>query len=151
MSHRSILGTVVVAAAIALTGCSKNENRAPELATKTPEQPLNQPKMIAGCLRASAAPNTFVLTASEFAGATTTATYELIPKSGLELQGYAGQDVEVSGTLRASQTVATSGDAQEAKPAKNASSTPTVETKTEVEVRKFEVDSVKPTGKRCVD
>lgn len=153
MSHRCIVGTVVVAAAIAFTSaaCSKDENRAPELATRTPEQSLDQPKTIDGCLRPSAAPNTFVLTASEVAGATTTATYQLIPKPGLDLQAYAGQDVHVSGTLRSSQTVATSGEVETAKPAKGAAGSPTVETKTEVEVRKFDVDSVQPTGQRCVD
>jgi len=152
MSYSRITGTVVVAAAIALAGtaCSKNENRAPELATKTAEQPVNQPRTIAGCVYPGAATNTFVVFAAESEGATTTATYEVIPKAGMDLHAYAGQNVEMSGTLLTRQTVATSGKG-EAEPAKGASGTPTVETRTELDVRKFEVESVKPTGKHCTE
>jgi hypothetical protein len=152
MSHSRIAGTVVVAAALSLAGtaCSKNDNRAPELATKTAEQPVNQPKIIAGCLYPGAASNTFVVFAAETEGATTTATYELIPKAGMDLQAYAGKNVEVSGTLLTRQTVATAGK-DEAEPAKGATGTPTIETKTELEVRRFEVESVKPTGNRCAE
>jgi hypothetical protein len=153
MNCRTIPETLVVAACVvALTcvACSKTEDRAPELATKTAEQPVNQPKTIAGCLHPGAATNTFVLTVAESEGATTTATYELIPKATMDLHAYAGQDVEVSGTLLTRQTVATSGKV-EAEPAKGVSGTPTVETKSEVEVRKFEVESVTPKGNRCTE
>jgi len=150
MSYPRIAGTVVVGALVSLaaTACSKNENRAPELATKTAEQPVNQPKTITGCLKPGAATNTFVVTVAESEGATTTATYELMPKAGVEFNQYAGQNVELSGTLLTQQTVATSGTS-ESKPAKGASGTPTVETKTELDIRKFAVESVKPTGSRC--
>ena len=150
MSYARIAGTVVVAAVVSLAGtaCSKDENRAPELATKTAEQPVNQPKTIAGCLHPGAATNTFVLTAAEAEGATTTATYELIPKPGMDLHAYAGQDVEASGVLLTRQEVATSGKV-DAEPSKGAAGTPTVETRTELEVRKFQVESVKGTGNRC--
>ena len=150
MSYSRITGTAVVAAAIALAGagCSKDENRAPELATKTAEQTVNQPKTISGCLHPGAATNTFVLTAAESEGATSTATYELIPKPGMDLHAYAGQDVEASGVLLTRQEVATSGKV-EAEPAKGATGTPTIETRTELDVRKFEVESVKSTGNRC--
>lgn len=152
MRYPRIAGTVVVGAAISLAGaaCSKNENRAPELATRTAEQPVNQPKTIAGCLHPGAAPNTFVVTVAESAGATTTATYELIPKAGMDLHAYAGQNVEVSGTVLTRQTVATSGTS-ETKPAKGVADTPTVETRAELDVRKLEVESVKPTGNRCAE
>jgi hypothetical protein len=152
MRYACTAATVVVAAALALSGtaCGKAENRAPELATKTPEQPINQPKTVTGCLRAGAAPNTFVLTAAEATGATTTATYELFPKAGVDLHAYAGQEVAVSGTLRSQQTVATSGEVQE-KPANGVSGTPTVETRSELNVRKLDVESVTTTGNRCAE
>ena len=152
MSYSHMTGTVVVAAVIALAGtaCSKGENRAPELATKTAEQPVNQPKTISGCLQPGAATNTFVLTAAESEGATSTATYQLIPKPGMDLQAYAGQDVEASGVLLTRQEVATSGKV-EAEPAKGVAGTPTIETRSELDVRKFEVESVKGTGNRFAD
>jgi hypothetical protein len=101
-----------------------------------------------GCLRASPAPNTFVLIASETLGATTTATYQLVPKAGIDLQPYAGQDVEVAGTLRSQQTLGTSGKGED-KPTTTGAGTPTIETRSEVTVRTFDVESVKPTGQSC--
>jgi hypothetical protein len=150
MSYPRIAATVVVAAVLSLIGmaCSKDENRAPELATKTAEQTVNQPKTIAGCLHPGAATNTFVLTAAETEGATSTATYELIPRAGMDLHAYAGQDVELSGVLLTRQEVATSGKS-ESEPSKGAAGTPTVETRAELDVRKFQVESVKGTGNRC--
>ena len=59
-----------------------------------------------------------------------------------------GQQVEVSGTLRAEEQVATSGVAVE-KPAKGIDATPTVETKTELDVKEMTVSAVKPSGQRC--
>jgi len=136
--------------ALGVTGCSKAEDRVPELATKTAEQPLNQPATIQGCLRSGEAPNTFVLTSAKAEGATETVTYQLFPKEGIDLHPYAGQDVEVSGTIRSDQIVATSGEVQE-KPAKGAQGTPTVETTSQLDVRKFDVQAVKVTGNRCAE
>jgi len=71
-------------------------------------------------------------------------------EAGMDLHAYAGQDVEVSGTLLTRQTVATSGK-DEAQPAKGVVGTPTVETRSELEVRRLEVESVKATGNRCAE
>jgi hypothetical protein len=146
-----IAGTVAVAATAAFaTACTRTSAPAPELATKTAEQPLNQPKTISGCLRAGEAPKTFVVTASIADGSTSTATYQLFAKPEIDLSTYVGQNVEVSGTVRSEQRVATSGTAEE-KPAKGVAGTPTVETRSEVDIRKIDVTSVKSTGSRCED
>lgn len=74
---RTVLTTVVIP--LTLTGCKwKQTSVPPETQTMTPPQPLNQPTVIAGCLRAGLAENTFVLNASKSAGAGETVTYHLV-------------------------------------------------------------------------
>ena len=150
MSFNRSLGIVVLAAAAAAGACTSDANRAPERQTKSAEQQLNQPATVTGCLRASMAENTFVLHEARTAGSLGTANYELMGTPGIELRGYAGQEVEVSGMLRSQQVVASSGTTTETTPAATAGAgTPAVKTRTEVEVRRFEVTSVKPTGQTC--
>jgi len=142
--------TVAAAVALMTLGCSKTENKAPELLTQSPERTINQPTAVAGCLRAGVAENTFVLNSSKADGTTAVvaATYQLTPAAGVDLRNYVGQDVELTGQLETEQTVATSGESQQ-KPAKGVTDTPTVDTRAELHVRKFDVSGVKPLGSRC--
>lgn len=146
--HKSFATLAIAALAFGAPACSKSRDKAPELQTQTPVRTIEQPKTIFGCLRSGVAENTFVLTASRSDGSTSTATYQLKPGPDVDLRGHAGQEVELSGVLETQQTVATSGEVQQ-KPAKGATGTPTVETKAEVDVRTFDVSSVKSTGNRC--
>ena len=141
------LGVVVIAATMGAAACRGQRDRTPDLQTQTPEQPVNQPITVTGCVRSGMGENTFVLNAARTKGAVQAATYNLTGRDE-ELRRQIGQEVEVSGTLRTQQTVATSGKLEE-KPSRGAQGTPNVETRSEVDVRRLEVASIKPTGNRC--
>jgi hypothetical protein len=103
-----------------------------------------------GCLRAGIGENTFVLLAGQSEGATETATFQLAAGPEVNLRDHLDQQVEVSGTLRAEEEVASLGaTAVEEDRAKGTSGTPTVDTKTEVDVRWLQVNAIRPTGERC--
>jgi hypothetical protein len=152
MKPSSLINTAA-AVAIALTSttiaCSRKQNAAPELQTIKSEA-HNEPVTVSGCLRAGLAENTFVLTSINANGSTIdpTTTYRLVGNK-VPLADYSGQNVEVTGTVRAEQEVSSRGVAEQQKAAKGTSGTPTVETATELDVKQLDVDSVKPSGDRC--
>lgn len=139
---------ILAAASMATSGCRQSQVKIPEDQRVSAERPLNQPVTVTGCLRAGLAENTFVLNAAKTEGDAETATYQLAAAPDINLGQHAGQEVEVSGTLRAEQTVASSGTVEE-KPAKGTVGKPVVETKSELNVRKLDVASIKPTGNSC--
>jgi hypothetical protein len=143
-----LTGLAVGLTTLAISGC-KRENTAPDLQTTTGLQGRAEPMSVAGCLRKGVADNTYILVASQATGATETATYQLTRPDMAEFQQYVGQTVEVSGTLRAEQEIATSGGTVAEKPAKGASGTPTVETKTDLAVKILNVGAVRPLGSPC--
>src|SRR5437588_11788806 len=104
---------VAVALVLGSVACNRSQSTTPELQTRTPERPVNQPSPVSGCLRAGFAENTFVLHTRKADGSTETVTYQLTTGPGVELRGLAGQQVEVSGTVESEQTVATTGKSQE--------------------------------------
>src|SRR5262245_31814267 len=133
-----------------MTGACQREASAPERQTSSGQQARMQPLSVTGCLRAGVADNTYVLMASQATGgATDTATYQLTARDDMNLRQYLGQKVEVAGTLRAEQEVASNGVATEQKPAKGTSGKPTVDTKTELDVKRLNVTTIKPIGGRC--
>jgi len=146
------LRTVAIATCLlAAAACNSKRSKAPDLQTQTPVQPVNQATTVSGCLRAGIADNTFVLNSPSTTGATDAVTYQLTAAPGVELRNYVGQQVDISGIVESEQqAIATSGK-MEQRPAKGAAGTPSVETKTELDVRKLKVDQVKPTGNRCSD
>jgi hypothetical protein len=82
-------------------------------------------------------------------GSADTATYQLIARADQNLRDHVGEQVEVSGTLKAREQIqGTSGAIQE-KPAKGATGTPVVETKTELDIRQLDVNAIKGSGNRC--
>src|SRR5204863_9142697 len=103
---------------------------------------------VAGCLRTGAAEDTFVLT-TKAPDSPNAATYDLNANAQVNLRQFVGQQVEVSGTVRSEQEVTSSSGATPEKAAKGTSGTPTVETKTELDVRQLDVSAVKPTGGGC--
>jgi hypothetical protein len=69
----------------------------------------------------------------------------------VNLRDHIGQQVEVSGVVRSEQEMAS---ASPSRPAANdaatgTSGTPTVQTRTQLQVRQLEVNSVKPAGGKC--
>ena len=151
MRNERLFQTAIVVGSLVLTmGACKREATAPEVQTTSGEQARMQPMTVTGCLRGGLADNTYVLMASQTSGgATDTATYQLAARDEVNLRQYVGQKVEVAGTLRAEQEVASNGVATEQKPAKGTSGTPTVDTKTELDVKRLDVTRITPVSGRC--
>src|SRR5689334_12264924 len=105
---RTAVGITVFAAAT--TGCNRNAS-GPELRTTSGLQPRQEAITVDGCMREGLAEKTFVLTADNQGSTTTpTSTYQLAANGdSVALGDYVGQEVEVSGTLRAEQKVDSSG------------------------------------------
>jgi len=150
MQQRPLIRIAVVLGSLTFVlGACKRQATAPELQTTAGQQARMEPMTVTGCLKSGVADNTFVLMTSKTEGAIETATFQLNPKQGVDLKQYIGQAVEVSGTLRAEQEVASTGQPTELKPAKGTSGTPTVETKSEIDVKRLDVNTVTPTGNSC--
>jgi hypothetical protein len=105
---------------------------------------------VTGCLRAGDASDTFVLTASETKDGVTPATYLLVPNSSVNLRENVGNRVEVSGVLSTQQQVSTTtpATAPRNKPT-GTSGTPTVQTQTQLDMRRLDVSSVNRLGDGC--
>jgi hypothetical protein len=144
---RTAVGIAVLAAA---TACNRNAP-GPQLETTSGVQPRQEAITVAGCMREGLAEKTFVLTADNQGSTTTpTSTYQLAASSDtVALGDYVGQQVEVSGTLRSEQKVDSSGAATVENSPKGTSGTPTVQTKSELDVKQLTVTAVKPLGQKC--
>ena len=142
------LATIAFVVPIAVSACKAQQSALPERQTMTAPQPKNDAVSVSGCLRAGVAENTFVLNSTQAQGET--ATYQLIGNQPDALRDHVGEQVEISGTLRSEQTVATSGTVEE-KPAKGTLGKPIVKTRAELDVKTLTVDSVRPTGNRCAE
>jgi hypothetical protein len=147
------LSIVVALGVVSTSGCqrsSKNEAPVAQIQTQTPPRQVNQPVTVTGCLRAGDASDTFVLTASETKDGTTPATYQLVSNSGVNLRDNVGNRVEVSGVLTSQQQVTTVTPQE---PARNkptgTSGAPTVQTQTQLEMRRLEVNSLNRVTERC--
>jgi hypothetical protein len=150
MNRVSIVARTAAAVAVlaAATACNRNA-AGPELRTTTGVQPRQEAITVDGCMRQGLAENTFVLTTENDGSTTTpTSTYQLNGQQ-VSLRDYVGQVVEVSGTLRSDQEVDTSGTTAVGKSATGTSGTPTVQTKTELDVKQMTVSAVKPLGHQC--
>ncbi len=153
-THLIKAATLFSALALVTGGCNSNKNRqtTPDAQTSTGEQPRAQAITVSGCLRTGTlAENTWVLIGDATGAATTgqVPTYQLIGGDAAAFRNNVGQRVEVSGTVEAEQQVATSSGAIPENRAKGTSGTPTVETKTNVDIKRLDVTTVKPTGDRC--
>jgi hypothetical protein len=144
--------TLCCAIAVAGVACNKNKQTTPDAQMSTGLQPRAQPVTVTGCLqKGTIAENTWVLI-SDAASAGTTGrapTYQLTGGNTSALRDNVGQRVEVSGTVQAEQEIASNSGTIPENRAKGTSGTPTVQTKTDVDIRRMEVTSVKPTGDRC--
>ena len=141
----------MVAAGMTLTLCACNREKsiAPELQTTSGEKPRMEQTTVTGCLKSGLAENTLVLTASREGGALETATYQLTGPERLNMRDYVGQKVEIAGTIQSEQELTSLGQATEQQAAKGTSGTPTVETKSQVDIKRLSVKTITPTGIRC--
>lgn len=151
MKQQRLTATLIVLAVLTIGACNRQEWTAPETQTTTGLQPRMEPMTVAGCLRAGAAERTFVLTTEGSTDTGAAITYQLTGANGVELSDHVGQQVEVSGTLRAEQQMTSSGESVDKDRAEGTAGTPVVETKSEIGIRQLDVSSVKPMGTRCVD
>jgi hypothetical protein len=149
----STLAAVLSAAAIS-GACNRDEEKmatSAEVQTQT-SQPANMPVTVSGCVKAGEAADTYVLTVERAAGAEGEAgTYQLTGDQTAVLRDHVGRRAEVSGTVVAEQEIASRSTATPAgqdQPA-GTSGTPTVQTRTEIDVKRLAVTQVKPLGDKC--
>ena len=154
-SHRiakSIIVSGGVVLAIASGACNRKQDTRPvsEVQTQT-AQPANQPMTVSGCLKAGEAADTYVLTAARTDGAGDTATYQLVGPQAVNMNDHVGRRVEVNGTLIAQQEIASTASPlpAEKERATGTTGTPTVQTRTEIDIKRLTVASVKPLGDKC--
>jgi hypothetical protein len=145
--HPLLTIAIVLPLVTAAASCGR-KSTAPEAQQTTGVQPRSDPTSVTGCLRAGAAEDTFVLTTTA-PDSPNAATYNLNANAEVNLRQYVGQRVEVGGVVRSEQQVTSSSGATPEKAAKGTSGTPTVETKTALDVRQIDVRSVRATGEKC--
>lgn len=150
---RTTFATLILSAVVASGAC----NREPEKLTTAAESqtqaatPTNMPTTVAGCVKAGEAADTFVLTTARAEGAPAdAATYELVGDQVAGLRDHIGRRAEVSGTVQARQEIASSSTAKPAdERATGTSGTPTVQTRTEIDIKRLSVTSVKRLDEKC--
>jgi hypothetical protein len=148
MRHVFLSSTVLLA--MLAGGCARqDEATAPaDPTTASQEQPRNQPMTVTGCLRAGEAGDTFILTSAATEGSQEPGSYQLVGNTD-SLGDHIGNRIQVSGTLESEQELAARTRAVEPERPKGTSGTPTVETKTTVELRRLEVASARLLDGEC--
>ena len=149
--------TGALIATVSTTACNRADEASPpvaEMQSASAPQATNAPVNVTGCLRAGEASGTFVLTTSDADAQGQTATYTLQMAQNAQqvnLQDHIGQRVQINGTLRSQQAVASttpSTPAANAEPTGTAG-TPTVQTRTEMDIKRLDVSSVRAVGGSC--
>ena len=148
---RLIQGLAAACVLAACAACDNDPKEVPPLETQTvtPPQATAIPERVQGCLRAGEAGSTFVLTASAADTRLDAATYQLLGQPDA-LRPHVGKRVEVTGTIVLEQTAQSRGATMPAEDrAKGTSGTPTVQSTTEVQVKRLQVSGVTPVSGDC--
>jgi hypothetical protein len=140
---------VTISFAVAASACSRKDKTTPvaESGVQTSATGGNVPATVLGCLRAGEASDTFVLTTA----GEQPVTYHLVGGEGETLRDNVGRQLEVSGKITEEQRTATRSTSTvpaDDRP-RGTAGTPQVQTETQLNVRRLEVTSVKPTGIEC--
>ena len=152
--NRHLIGAVLVAGiALASGACNRDADK---MATSTDvqtqsAQPAKTPVTLQGCVKAGDAADTYVLTTARTAGSGDTATYQLVGEKIEGLREQVGRRVEITGTIEAQREIASRTTARpedEERPT-GTSGTPTVQTRSEIEIKRLSVGSVKPLSESC--
>jgi len=146
MKSRAICTICVFSTVVFAAACGGRDKAKVEAQTTTTQQ-KNEQTTASGCL--TEAGGAFVLTTANNTESGRPATYALSAPASIRLENYVGQRVDVVGTTRTEQQVATTGSTVQEKPAKNADATPTVRTESQLDVRQMLVASVTPSGAKC--
>jgi hypothetical protein len=151
MQTMKMLAATAVLAACMACGGNGEEVPALEQQSVTAPQETQLPRVVRGCLGAGGTDGTYVLAAGADDTGADAATYQLEGELG-SLAEHIGRRVEVSGTVVSSQVARSRGAVMPAEDEPTGTSgTPTVQSTTEVEVRRLQVDSVTPVDADCGD
>src|SRR5689334_19412864 len=122
---RQLIGIVLVFPVVmfASEACTRQKPTVPATAVTTPDQTKNELVNIAGLLQPGAADQTFVITEEQALSTATPVTYHLMGHEGIDLASHVGEQVEVSGTVRAEQDMASMGESTDKDRAKGTSGT----------------------------
>lgn len=141
------------AALAACVACGGNGEEVPALEQQsvTPPQATAMPETVQGCLGAGETEGTYVLTAGADDTLADAATYQLEGELGA-LAEHIGRRIEVTGTVVSEQVASARGAVMPAEEEPTGTSgTPTVQSTTEVEIKRLQVDSVTPVDADCGD
>src|SRR5438046_2302867 len=105
MQTRPFAG-VLIGSALILTSGSCRKAALPSMKTTTGLQPGSRVPPVSGCRRQGFWADKYVLMTSAATGPSKTTIFDLVPIGGVKLADYAGQQVEISGTIRSEQQIA---------------------------------------------
>lgn len=149
MSNRRPSQIVFVISMVAAlsAGCRREQPaQVAESQTQSPVLAPNSPATLAGCLRAGEAADTFVLTTT----GQQAATYHLVPDEGVDLREHIGRQIQVDGIIREQQrTTSTAAATPADDKAVGTAGAPTVATRTQLDMKRFEVSTLKSIGGDC--
>ena len=139
-----------LAAAVLVAGCASEPEVPPAESQSAVTRDVETPTTVTGCLKAGEAANTYVLTASQTVEGTPPATYHLTGAQDLNLQEHVGDRVEATGVVESQSEIATRSTPQPPDNAQGtAGATPSVQTGTELSIRRMNVTSVRGVEGEC--
>ena len=141
----------LIAAATMLTACGADPDVPPAQSQTGVSQQVNTPATVTGCLLAGDAADTFVLTTSQTEDGSSPATYHLTDRPEMNLRQHVGTRVQATGVIDSQSQIATRESAQPADSSSGTAGTgtPTVQTGTQLAIKRFDVTSIKPVGGEC--
>ena len=151
MHQKTITGSVLLCVTIAVGACKPADEKmatATDVQTQTAQQG-NMAVTVIGCLKAGQADDMLVLTTARTEGGGEAATYQLVGDQTASLREQIGRRVEVSGMVQAQQEMASRTTARPEDRPTGTSGTPTVQTRTEIEIKRLQVKSAKSLEEKC--
>ena len=142
---------IIVTAALAF-GCGSDPEVPPAESQSAVTRDVERPTTVTGCLKAGDAANTYVLTTAQTVDGTPAATYHLTgtDKINVNLQDHVGSRIEATGVVEQQSEIASRQPAQPADDTRGTSGTkPSVQTGTELSIRRMNVTTVRAVGSEC--
>lgn len=147
---RSLALSAVVSAALIAAACASEPEVPPAESQTAVTRDVERPTTVSGCLKAGEAANTYVLTTSRTVDGTAPATYQLTGANDLNLQQHVGSRIEATGVVESQSEIASRTTAQPPEnPRATSGTTPSVQTGTELSIRRMDVTSVRALEGEC--
>lgn len=144
------LAVATAASAALVVGCASEPEVPPAESQTAVTRDVERPTTVTGCLKGGEAANTYVLTTSRTVNGEPPATYQLTGAYDLELQKHVGNRIEVTGVVESQSEIATRTTAQPPANAEGTSgATPSVQTGTQLSIRRMDVTSVRAIEGEC--